>query len=78
MYYAHHSLMQAQLNCMDDLLKRPNGSWKYVINLCGREVPLKTNREIVESLAKLKGYSGLLDNKLPLFGGGIDSSLSTD
>ena len=66
-YYAHHSLIQAQLNCMDDLLKRPNGSWKYVINLCGREVPLKTNREIVESLAKLKGYSGLLVNRLTPF-----------
>ena len=63
-YYAHHSIMHAQLNCMDDLMKRPKGSWKYVINLCGREVPLKTNREIVESLAKLKGYSAVLGNRL--------------
>ena len=67
-YYAHHSIMHAQLNCMDDLMKRPKGSWKYVINLSGREVPLKTNREIVESLAKLKGYSAVLDDKLTYFG----------
>ena len=63
-YYAHHSIMDAQLNCMDDLMKRPKSSWKYVINLCGREVPLKTNREIVESLAKLKGYSAVLTTNL--------------
>ena len=66
-YYGHHSIMDAQLNCMDDLMKRPKGSWKYVINLCGREVPLKTNREIVESLAKLKGYSAVLTSNLTLY-----------
>ena len=63
-YYGHHTIMDAQLNCMDDLMKRPKGSWKYVINLCGREVPLKTNREIVESLTKLKGYSAVLSSNL--------------
>ena len=63
-YYGHHTIMDAQLNCMDDLMKRPKDSWKYMINLCGREVPLKTNREIVESLIKLKGYSAVLDSKL--------------
>ena len=63
-YYGHHSIMDAQLNCMDDLMKRPKGSWKYVINLCGHEVPLKTNREIVESLAKLEGYSAVLTSNL--------------
>ena len=57
-HYAHHSIMDAQLNCMVDLMRYPN-RWKYVINLCGREIPLKTNREIVEALIKLKGYTAL-------------------
>ena len=56
-YYGHHSIMQAQLNCMKDLMQYPDTRWRYVINLCGREIPLKTNREIVESLQKLKGYT---------------------
>ena len=58
-YYAHHSLMDAQLNCMEDLAHYPDTRWHYVINLSGREIPLKTNREIVESLQKLKGYTAL-------------------
>ena len=43
---------------MQDLMKYP--SWKYVINLTGRDIPLKTNREIVESLIKLNGYTALI------------------
>lgn len=67
-YYAHHSIMDAQLKCMDALMKYPATRWKYVINLCGREVPLKTNREIVNSLQKLKGYTALnLKNLTPNF-----------
>ena len=58
-YYGHISITKAQLNCMRDLEKYPATRWKYVINLCGREIPLKTNREIVESLKKLNGYTAL-------------------
>ena len=61
-YYGHHSIMDAQLSCMKDLLVRYSTSrWKYAINVCGREVPMKTNREIVSSLKKLNGYSALGD-----------------
>ena len=42
-YYGHHSIMDSQLHCMQDLVKYPETRWKYVINLCGREVPVKTN-----------------------------------
>ncbi|CAI8011502.1 Beta-1,3-galactosyl-O-glycosyl-glycoprotein beta-1,6-N-acetylglucosaminyltransferase 3 [Geodia barretti] len=56
-YYGHISITNAQLQCMQDLEKYPQSRWRYVINLCGREVPVKTNREIVESLMKLRGYS---------------------
>ena len=63
-YYGHHSIMDAQLSCMKDLLVRYSASrWKYAINVCGREVPMKTNREIVSSLKKLNGYSALGDAK---------------
>lgn len=67
-YYAHHSIMDSQLSCMQDLMKYPATRWRYAINLCGREVPLKTNREIVDSLRKLKGYTALnLKNLTPNF-----------
>ena len=58
-YYQHHSIMDSQLNCYEDLLRYPQNRWKYVINLCGRELPLKTNREMVRSLKKLKGASAI-------------------
>ncbi len=58
-YYQHHTIMDAQLNCMDDLTKYSETSWTYVINLCGKELPLKTNREIVNSLRTLKGANAV-------------------
>ena len=58
-YYQHHTIMDSQLNCYEDLLMYPPDRWKYVINLCGRELPLKTNREIVRSLKKLNGGSAI-------------------
>ena len=67
-YYGHISITDSQLHCMQDLMTYPATRWKYVINLCGREVPLKTNREIVESLEKLKGYTALnLRHLTPFF-----------
>ena len=58
-YYQHHTIMDSQMNCYEDLMTYPATRWKYVINICGRELPLKTNREIVESLTKLKGHSAV-------------------
>jgi len=55
--YEHHSIMDAQLNCMEDLMQYDHARWKYVINLCGREIPLQTNRRIVQSLVKLNSTS---------------------
>ena len=56
-YYAHYSILEAQLNCMEDLIKYHKSRWKYAINLVGRELPLKTNREIVNILSGLNGLS---------------------
>ena len=63
-YYAHHSILDAQLNCMQDLIRFTPSRWRYAINLCGRELPLKTNREIVQSLIKLNGSSALNTHKI--------------
>ena len=62
-YYGHHTIMDAQLNCILDLVNYHSSKWKYVINICGRELPLKTNREIVASLKALNGSSALGDAK---------------
>ena len=56
-YYGHRSILDAQVNCYRDLLDYPRQKWHFVINLCGRELPLKTNREIVEILASMNGSS---------------------
>ncbi|KAJ8790574.1 hypothetical protein J1605_004547 [Eschrichtius robustus] len=52
--YAGLSRLQADLNCLQDLI----GSevpWKYTINTCGQDFPLKTNREIVQYIKGFKG-----------------------
>ena len=48
------SVALGDVHCMTDLLQHPV-QWKYLINLCGQDFPLKTNREIV---GRLKNYTG--------------------
>ena len=68
-FYQHHTIMDSQLSCYEDLLHYyPSSQWKYVINLCGRELPLKTNREMVKSLKKLKGGSAIETKHVQLKG----------
>lgn len=38
--------LQADLNCMEDLV-RSRFQWNYVMNLCGQDFPIKTNKEIM-------------------------------
>ncbi|XP_042320352.1 N-acetyllactosaminide beta-1,6-N-acetylglucosaminyl-transferase-like [Sceloporus undulatus] len=52
--YAGISRLQADLNCMKDLVKS-EVPWKYLLNTCGQDFPLKTNKEIIQHL---KGYKG--------------------
>ncbi len=62
--YAGISRLQADINCMNDLLKR-HWKWQYFINLVGQVFPLKTNRELVTIL---KVYHGMNDIEgLPLW-----------
>ncbi|TSM52296.1 Beta-1,3-galactosyl-O-glycosyl-glycoprotein beta-1,6-N-acetylglucosaminyltransferase 3 [Bagarius yarrelli] len=56
--YASWSRVQADLNCMEDLLKSPV-RWRYLLNTCGADFPLKTNAELVHSLKNLNGRNSL-------------------
>ncbi|XP_022301003.2 beta-1,3-galactosyl-O-glycosyl-glycoprotein beta-1,6-N-acetylglucosaminyltransferase 4-like isoform X2 [Crassostrea virginica] len=53
--YEGYSRLQADINCMTDLLHYADVKWKYVINLPAQEYPLKTNAEIVKILKILNG-----------------------
>lgn len=52
--YASWSRVQADLNCMKDLLNS-HVDWKYLLNTCGTDFPIKTNGEMVKTLKALKG-----------------------
>ncbi|XP_015268276.1 PREDICTED: N-acetyllactosaminide beta-1,6-N-acetylglucosaminyl-transferase isoform X2 [Gekko japonicus] len=52
--YAGVSRLQADLNCMKDLVKS-KVPWKYLLNACGQDFPLKTNKEIIQHLKRFKG-----------------------
>uniref|UniRef100_A0A8C8S149 Glucosaminyl (N-acetyl) transferase family member 7 n=1 Tax=Pelusios castaneus TaxID=367368 RepID=A0A8C8S149_9SAUR len=45
--YAGFSRLQADINCMKDLVNART-QWNYVINLCGQDYPIKTNKEIIQ------------------------------
>ena len=68
--WGHHSIMDAQMTCLKDLLdlrerQSEQSKWKYVINLCGKELPLATNHEIVSYLVGLSGSSALAIRSMP-------------
>ncbi|XP_072585255.1 N-acetyllactosaminide beta-1,6-N-acetylglucosaminyl-transferase isoform X1 [Vulpes vulpes] len=52
--YGGISRLQADLNCLKDL-GASEVPWKYAINTCGQDFPLKTNKEIVQYLKGFKG-----------------------
>ncbi|XP_037699233.1 N-acetyllactosaminide beta-1,6-N-acetylglucosaminyl-transferase-like [Choloepus didactylus] len=52
--YGGISRLQADLNCMRDLLAS-SVPWRYLINTCDHDFPLKTNKEIVQYLKTLNG-----------------------
>ncbi|CAG5129891.1 unnamed protein product, partial [Candidula unifasciata] len=56
--YAGFSRLMADIDCMMDLLKRPE-PWKYVINMPGQQFPLRTNLELVRILKLLNGSNNV-------------------
>ncbi|KAM9313256.1 beta-1,3-galactosyl-O-glycosyl-glycoprotein beta-1,6-N-acetylglucosaminyltransferase 3-like [Gastrophryne carolinensis] len=60
--YASWSRVEADFNCMTDLLQS-NVRWKYLLNTCGTDFPLKTNAEIVRGLKVLNGRNSMESEK---------------
>ncbi len=60
--YASGSILTAHLNCLKELMlsKLP---WKYAIDLHGTELPLVTNRDMVQALLPLKGVNSIVLGK---------------
>ncbi|NXV26712.1 GCNT2 transferase, partial [Rissa tridactyla] len=52
--YGGISRLRADLHCMRDLLASAV-PWRYLLNTCGQDFPLKTNREIVRLLKSFGG-----------------------
>lgn len=64
--WGDYTILDAQLSCIGDLYKvRSSIEWKYLITLCGKELPLRTNLEIVRLLKPLNGTSALVHFDLP-------------
>ncbi|KAM6954508.1 beta-1,3-galactosyl-O-glycosyl-glycoprotein beta-1,6-N-acetylglucosaminyltransferase 4-like [Aplochiton taeniatus] len=61
--YAHISRLNADLHCLSDLLGS-EVKWRYVINLCGQDFPLRSQEELVEELQRLNG-SNMLETSRP-------------
>ncbi|PKU38801.1 beta- -galactosyl-o-glycosyl-glycoprotein beta- -n-acetylglucosaminyltransferase 3 [Limosa lapponica baueri] len=64
--YASWSRVQADLNCMQDLLQSPV-RWRYILNTCGTDFPIKTNAEIVRALKVLQGQNNMESEKPSAF-----------
>ncbi|OCT87011.1 beta-1,3-galactosyl-O-glycosyl-glycoprotein beta-1,6-N-acetylglucosaminyltransferase 3 [Xenopus laevis] len=60
--YAAWPRVQADLNCMEDLLQS-KVLWKYLLNTCGTDFPLKTNADIVRTLKSLNGKNSMESEK---------------
>ena len=67
--WGYYTIMEAQLNCHYDLLKfresqPPSRQWKYVINLCGKELPLMSPHEMVSHVSVLNGSASIIPKRV--------------
>ena len=62
--WEHVSVLQAQLNCMEDLF-HSDVPWKYLITLVAQDYPLYDNKGIVEGLKKLNGLNNIESYPMP-------------
>ena len=56
-YPSGSTILKAQMSCLKELEANHYTKWKYAVNLCSRELPLQTNRYIVESLIRMNNRS---------------------
>ena len=64
-HWGEYTIMEAQMLCLKELVSRrayqsEATKWRYVINLCGKELPMATNHEMVSKLARLNGSSSFI------------------
>ena len=62
--WGHFTVVQAQLNCMEELLEA-SVEWKYYISLVGQDFPLYDNRQIVKALQGLNNSNSIGSNPMP-------------
>ena len=63
--WGHPSLLSSQMTCLSDLLhyrevQKDHRKWMYVINLCGKELPLISTKEMVKKLIYMNGTSSVV------------------
>lgn len=68
-----YSLMEAQVACLEELtllrtMQSEENKWRYVINLCGKELPIASTHEIASVLTRYNGSSLVKAHKIPLRG----------
>ena len=57
-YAGPGSMLTAHLSCLKELhFNHTNHAWRYVIDLHGTELPLVTNRDIINALTKAQGVN---------------------
>ena len=69
-HWGEYTIMDAQMHCLSDLVnyrekQDKNNWWKYVINLCGKELPLHTTKDIVKKLVSMEGTSAVHTRPIP-------------
>ena len=62
--WGHFSVVQAQINCMEELLDSLV-KWKYYISLVGQDFPLYDNRQIVAALRNLNKSNSIESFPMP-------------
>ena len=68
--WGHKFIMESQMQMYQDLLNLrekqvEQEKWRYVIHLCGKEIPLRSIHKIVSRLVKLNGTSKIVAWKIP-------------
>ena len=62
--WGHFSVVQAQLNCMTELLQS-SVDWKYYISLIGQDFPLYDNSQLVAALRQLNNTNSIESFPMP-------------
>ncbi|CAH8825617.1 unnamed protein product [Trichobilharzia szidati] len=53
--WGYYSVLETFLLCADKLMKNTEYKWKYILNVSGQELPLRTNWELVTALKAING-----------------------